>query len=104
MDTRKLVIMTYLMKIAYAHRKSTKSYKNARDEEAPSGRCSTAAQVAAPGTQIAVAAPASTTMNVTCPAGCKEGDTVQIQSPAGQLLQVVVPPGVMAGQQFQVQV
>ena len=51
-----------------------------------------------------VAEPASTTMNVTCPAGCKEGDTVQIQSPAGQLLQVVVPPGVMAGQQFQVQV
>jgi hypothetical protein len=45
-----------------------------------------------------------TTMDVTCPPGCKEGDQVRIQSPAGQVIQVAVPPGVSAGQVFQAQV
>ena len=46
----------------------------------------------------------TTTMDVTCPPGCKEGDQVRIQSPAGQVIQVAVPPGVSAGQVFQAQV
>ena len=45
-----------------------------------------------------------TTMDVTCPPGCKEGDQVRIQSPAGQVIQVAVPPGVSAGQVFQAHV
>ena len=50
------------------------------------------------------AAPPMTTMDLTCPPGCKEGDPVQVQSPIGQVYQVAVPAGVSAGQVFQVQV
>ena len=46
-----------------------------------------------------------TTMDVTCPPGCKEGDQVRIQLPgSGQVIQVAVPPGVSAGQVFRAQV
>ena len=45
-----------------------------------------------------------TTMDVTCPPGCKEGDQVRIQSPSGQVIQVAVPPGVSPGQVFRAQV
>ena len=45
-----------------------------------------------------------TTMDVTCPPGCKEGDQVRIQSPSGQVFQVAVPAGVSPGQVFRAQV
>ena len=54
--------------------------------------------------EMEVVTPMMTTMDVTCPPGCKEGDQVRIQSPAGQVIQVAVPPGVSAGQVFQAQV
>ena len=42
-------------------------------------------------------------MQVTCPPGMKEGDTVQISTPGGQM-QVAIPAGVTAGKVFMVQV
>ena len=59
---------------------------------------------AAQPTAVAAAPPPMTTMDVTCPPGCKEGDQVRIQSPAGQVIQVAVPPGVSPGQVFRAQV
>lgn len=44
------------------------------------------------------------TMAVTCPAGCKAGDSVAIMSPSGQQMQVQIPAGVVDGQVFHVQV
>jgi len=51
----------------------------------------------------AVAPPAGTMMQVTCPAGCKAGDTVAIMAPNGQQVQVQIPMGVAPGQNFNVQ-
>ena len=59
---------------------------------------------AAQPTAVAAAPPPMTTMDVTCPPGCKEGDQVRIQSPSGQVIQVAVPPGVSPGQVFRAQV
>lgn len=44
------------------------------------------------------------TMSVTCPAGCKAGDSVAITTPSGQQMQVQIPTGVVEGQAFHVQV